>query len=560
MTQSKPASRVLLVLGGLAAALAVLSAVPARAEPLDKYTGYTRPGTPAFDPEQKPITPTSPKEEREGLGVTVYFKVLDNSEGVLGDVFGTGYKDFDEVFVPGREALGARNSPKLDGTARYLYLYQVVNDSGRDSVMSTVGVELIVPPEKITSWGHFAVRKPNLPARGLAFTYDAGEARGKRAVRLVSQEFPGVTDKRYQDPAPHYPPPHEGTYNMSPMLLDNIRGADEESLDVGREPEAVLLVPNVTIHRKSRPPAARRTAGTFVPLGSPYLPSPLTGYPSGGLYLSNPFAFPVLTEESYQEERRGLAVRAFFRDDPLKPGQRSTIFGFTSDLPPTFDLVRWSGRPTQKIQLGEEEEFIAFRQDAAPPAGPPGDTLAAEGSVPTPIGGAPAAPPAAPIGTLGGLPPGGGGGGGGFGGVPLGGVGGGFASPTSGIGSAAGGGSGGGNGNGTGLPNTSTQGQNQNQPQTQSQNTGGPSQGGQTQYVNLSVPVTANQSNQQSQSQQQRQRQSQRQKQSQNQTTTQEVIPEPAAVVSALLGLPMFFLLGRRLRRGKTAAPAEPAA
>src|SRR5205085_647785 len=59
-----------------------------------------------------------------------------------------------DAFVPGRDSDG-RSSPGFDRNARYLYLYQTINDmpQAADAVRSTS--VLLFDPALLTSWGHF---------------------------------------------------------------------------------------------------------------------------------------------------------------------------------------------------------------------------------------------------------------------------------------------------------------------------------------------------------------------------------------------------------------------
>lgn len=123
-----------------------------RGDELKKFTGYTRPGIPTAPPG--PIQPAGDKAAEGAIGATVYFKVYERSSNDEGDPWGTGFMDLDRWFVPG-QALRGRNAETLDTSARYLYLYQVVNDSYRPAQVKSVAVRLLIPPHLITSWGHF---------------------------------------------------------------------------------------------------------------------------------------------------------------------------------------------------------------------------------------------------------------------------------------------------------------------------------------------------------------------------------------------------------------------
>src|SRR5437588_10847497 len=127
-------------------------------QPLRRYTGYTRPGSP---PDQVSrdgkiiFVADDPDERKKAIGGTVYFTVLDRAKGAEGDTWGTGFKNFDLNFVRGGMFEGGA-SPGLDTSARYLYLYQTVNDRGTDGVVTNTAIRLLVEPKSITSWGYFS--------------------------------------------------------------------------------------------------------------------------------------------------------------------------------------------------------------------------------------------------------------------------------------------------------------------------------------------------------------------------------------------------------------------
>jgi len=119
----------LALLGGL-----LLAAAPARADYLPKFTGNTSPLNTAG----------------QGVDGTIQFAVLE----LQGDSWGVGYAGFTRAFVPGTDAEG-KQSAALDKKARYLYLYQVVNDGSNKKEISRSWVTLRVNPKAVTSWGHF---------------------------------------------------------------------------------------------------------------------------------------------------------------------------------------------------------------------------------------------------------------------------------------------------------------------------------------------------------------------------------------------------------------------
>src|SRR5207253_760782 len=54
---------------------------------------------------------------------------------------------------------------------------------------------------------------------------------------------------------------------------------------------------------------------------------------------------PAATPAASGRRVRWPAVRAVYHRFPLKAGERSTIFGFTSDYPPVYDYTRIVARP-----------------------------------------------------------------------------------------------------------------------------------------------------------------------------------------------------------------------
>src|SRR6516165_3046787 len=150
-----------------------------------EVNGYTRPGNPddKFGVEGEGV------KKFKIMGGTVYFAVFKNTGLVEGDTFGTGMASFDAKFEAGRSFQDSM-SPRYDKNAKYLYLYQIVNDRNLDPRINQVkgakgdggikvplfdpnvkvdaktaapvtediasfALKLITDPRYITSWGHF---------------------------------------------------------------------------------------------------------------------------------------------------------------------------------------------------------------------------------------------------------------------------------------------------------------------------------------------------------------------------------------------------------------------
>ncbi len=181
----------------LAAVLAPLAPPTARAEGLQRFTGYANPGTPSdkiLANGEIDSTADAPK----AFGGSIYFMVLDRGEGRGDDTWGTGIKSFDTQFQTGLDD-ALKPSPGLDKKARYLYLYQVVNDRGSKSPIHEVTIRLIIDPALITSWGYFAEAKKAQgqgPGAGRASASRRDGADAKVVVAPVSTEHPVGPVKR----------------------------------------------------------------------------------------------------------------------------------------------------------------------------------------------------------------------------------------------------------------------------------------------------------------------------------------------------------------------------
>jgi hypothetical protein len=269
----------------------------------------------------------------------------------------------------------------------------------------------------------------------------------------------------------------------------------------------------------------------------------------------------------------------------LNLGDRSTVFGFTTDLPPT--TVRGSGIATPEGRADLIPTLASLTGDYGAPGPAAESTVIGMGKKPaaavaslldrraaflpllinlmgqgidqaageefvlaqgmggggvapgTVVGPSPQATSFAPTvspGSFGNAMPGAGGAGAG---LPFGGAGGIGTAPTPFFG-GGGTGSGGGNGSGAGT-RTSTQASTQATTQQTSQIP--------TITINTNISLQNQQSQSQAQAQAQSQNQSESQSETQTTTTSTNVVPEPWALLSGAMGLPVLFYLIRRRRR-----------
>ena len=198
---------------------------------LPLLSGYTRPGNPNdIDKDGKIIfVANDPAFKGRLIGGTVYFAVYERPAfaPVVGDSFATGVSSFDEFFREGRGTNGVF-SPGLDTTAKYLYVYQVVNDRGLDPPekgiafagypnprtedIVTTTVKLQVDPREITSWGHFAnmgfsSKVADKTMRGAEVAADVGGS--PRMLQLACSSSPGILSAlpfhEYKSISPAFP-------------------------------------------------------------------------------------------------------------------------------------------------------------------------------------------------------------------------------------------------------------------------------------------------------------------------------------------------------------------
>lgn len=526
------------------------------ADPLPDFTGYTRPGVPDGHVENKDgqillVADNGEEKKNTVLGGTIYFTVIDTYEDTEeNDAWRKMSRDMIRSFVPGKSSRGG-SSPSFDSGARYVYLYQTVNDmpNAIDAVRHTS--VFLFDPELLTSWGHF-------PGHG--FSAMAADKEEKNAIRPVSFNNAIDGDNRVYK--------KRDDYHLTDELLridvfpsrsknDEIRPAAEGD-DPVRNPTTVILTGWPDSYYRSSPWGAWGRRGS-------YSPGPSARATRAGD--TNRRSDPNI-DEPY--------LRVIWGEkNLLQPKERGALFGFTSNAPPVYTDVQLRGKPVKKAGGGVQPavgEGGGIKPAAAQPADQPakqkpegaeqadkqddkvkpaagaegpdkddaivpaaaagaasGTGAGPTGAVPTPAASTAGAVGFGGAGMLGGLAPGEGGGGGG---APLGGGLGGAGAPTAGGG---GGSPGGGTGSGV-TPNV-------------------PASTGATAVTGQPLPTN------QAQTQPQNQGQSQFQSQTQGPNTSSSngngggggggggnIVPEPPAWVLVTLGLPclLLWLLVRR--------------
>jgi len=509
--------------------------------------GYTRPGN-VDDKLQSGVIRAAFNGEfrsKKILGGTVYFMVLENT-GAAGDAWGTGIGAFDSRFVAGR---GLRNtSPRLDTNARYLYIYQVVNDRGFDPLqdwskrnvtqeIASAYINLNIDPRWITSWGHFdnSSFADQVNTAGIRFASSGPAADNKimMAVSAMPEILTSKTTRLFEQGSPAYRRSLGDAFGIG-------NGAVNMNLSFGQQ--AIKGIEKVG--KSDITPAAMTAFATLDTTARKGAQPPV----SVQIFYSG---FSDTNVASTVNDVQGLAVlRADWLASVLQPGVNGTIFGFTSDLPPRDTGVGIMDLETAKqvdnnplafaSALAAAEDFAIQRTiTAAGLTDSAGITnaLAAANAVGTGVGVVPGpTPPAGGGGSGGGGGVAGGGGAGMLGGVGgVGGGGGGFmpgsaggigrAGPGTAGGGGIGGGTGGGNGGGTGEAQPDINVVNEN---------------------NNNNNNTNNNNNNNQQNQNQNQNQNQHQNNGGGGGHCNNDVPEPASLLLGLLGLPALVLIRRR--------------
>jgi hypothetical protein len=381
--------------------------------------GYTLPGNVSDLIKDGSTVPIVFHSAYQGkiLGGTVYFVVLERV-GTEGDTWGFGSEGFDASFVEGRNFEGA-HSPVLDTRARFIYLYQIVNDRGirpqpedkpgkakeaafiktvadvrkdlatynEPTEVASFTLKLQVDPRYITSWGYFqgtGLINPGavVPDRLLTETPPANP--GEQKVALAISGFNSLVEplppnRMYKMRSPAFPlkeltpavgvgssqtgiNPKSRYYTGLAARETDLVTAFKAQAGAKAENKVRQVVFNTQTDLINNMLASARAARTpdYVQLmyfGSPDQPD-----------LANP-AVPTTPED----ELAWAVFRADWRNENIiKYGQHSVIFGFTTDLPPENQPIRLDDLSASQLDFGLRQ-FPASNEALANPAnGNPG--------------------------------------------------------------------------------------------------------------------------------------------------------------------------------------------
>ena len=282
------------------------------------------------------------------MGGTIYSVVFKNTGDLeTNDVFGTGFKDFDDSF---REGLGYKRnmSPRLDRKAKYLYLYQVVNDRGFDprnrlkkprevnfaiddeikkipptQDIARFAVRLTANPQYITSWGYFDDHAFVSRVVDMDLVGNPQRDADAKAISFLPAILSRHREAKYQP---------NGSGQSITTLLPGFR-IDRSTKGIGQSKafEDLMKVKDDI-----------RFVNTIRPLGDPKGAKGAV-VPSYIQIMYDPREERISGDTQAEKE----VTRAMFVVDfdwqnakALKQGQHSVVFGLTSDLPPSSDKVR----------------------------------------------------------------------------------------------------------------------------------------------------------------------------------------------------------------------------
>ncbi len=144
----------------------------------------------------------------------LHFAVLDRSNGKYGDTWATGFKNFDHLFERGID-MGHVGSSPLDYSAKYLYLYQVTNNTADYSLESARVPFYSSTNLLVTSWGSFG---------GLGFADDK---------KMTGKSEPVSATNPFGIP--------EGVGGKNLKVINPTIVSIAEGVDVGLNPHEVLL-------------------------------------------------------------------------------------------------------------------------------------------------------------------------------------------------------------------------------------------------------------------------------------------------------------------------------
>ncbi|MBI3822940.1 MAG: hypothetical protein HY289_09730 [Planctomycetes bacterium] len=347
-----------------------------------------------------------PDSHKEVAGAALYYAVFQNmrTNAKAGDTFGTGMAGFDGMLQPGA---GTQISPRrLDVTAEYLYVYQIVNARGNDPrnrlekppARSTIkeanfddvvanqmdkifpaksvhrfALTLSVPPSEISSWGYFDnsgfVSKPSERKDILGHAVKDGENR----VRAISSSTSVIMEHKH--PAYKSRAIGQGLANLLPSfhMGDSLTNLDQSSTNprnaiktlaasvaAGQDDKMKLLV-----DKGDKGTAKKKVDVKYANFAE--MEAKKSAIKPQSLDIVSAGDEDVLLQ-SERPTIRAVMIALFDKEGGVKQMQHSVAFGFTSNLPPKWETAR--GDDKLSLQQSERvrnpaELFSKAAMDAA---------------------------------------------------------------------------------------------------------------------------------------------------------------------------------------------------
>src|SRR5262249_22341547 len=228
---------------------------------------------------------------------TVYYMVFERDDRDPNDPWGTGIPDFLKTFRPGIDFNGGA-SPDINTASKYLYLYQVINHQRTVPPIESMSTKLLVELSEITSWGHFD---------GLGFA-----SKGDDQVARPLSATHRIDSRTYVSPAPALP-------EAQPLTLAYVPTVRGEA-----QPKAGTVKGKIgQVHWDALDPA------------------------------TPPDYVMILGSSDFDKHPSFRAI--WSGKNAIGKDGRSTVFGFTSPMPPTIEPVRLrTSREAAKDDIDEK--------------------------------------------------------------------------------------------------------------------------------------------------------------------------------------------------------------
>jgi hypothetical protein len=279
------------------------------------------------------------------IGGTIYYAVYQLPAGALNaaDPYNTGMPDLAKQFMPGGGSSGMMSPPSLTSgnPAKYLYLYQLVNDRGLESPASTDGIRLASTTDvKTRDIGSLILKLPVDASAIQTWGYFKGAGFSMRAFDRDSQEKAISATKSVIG------------VSANPSILVSVRGMNG-TYNRMASPTEFAATSGFTVDKAGKNLKNSRFYEDLESRGKAKLVAweqdALKAAETGG---ENPEKVELMKFSDGDKTKANTILRALFKDNPLKVGRNSVLIGFTSNMAPGNDLVRIQDADAAKKNTG----------------------------------------------------------------------------------------------------------------------------------------------------------------------------------------------------------------